>query len=181
MKDTDGHPDGKPGRASYVGRGKDPPSAHRPRPPAPLCVHQPGSSLNLILWGLREASSHGHGGSSPPLAAFLPFQVNWGQAEKSKLLIRSCSFWGPAHIQEPPESDFIRIKDTSGTQEIPRASRAPCQELGSKARYKNKRCLWCSYDLGNYKSSRISVSGPWAETKYIFSVIAQLLSNFSCK
>lgn len=54
IKGADEHPDGKMCRARYVPAL----SGCATLPPAPLCAHEPGSSLNPILLGLLWRLPH---------------------------------------------------------------------------------------------------------------------------
>ena len=77
---------------------------------------------------------------------YLHFQSSFlkrtgGEAEKSRLLIMSCSLWWQAPILEPTQSRLLGTKHTPINQEIQSVSGALCQELGSKTKYENKSCF----------------------------------------
>lgn len=111
-------------RAEYLGRGLEPPcplwAHHSPALPR---VHQPGSSLDPLRWGVLWRFLQ-VGMISYIFLAPLPSLENERWGKNSKLLIVAWSSWRPPLIPEYTKSHFSKTKDISVTQEIPGYVRA---------------------------------------------------------
>ena len=68
-----------------------------------------------------------------------------GGAENSKLLIMAWSFWWPAPIQEPIQSQLLSIEDTLITEEIPKDLGAWYQNQGQRPNIETKDDLVLSW------------------------------------